>query len=69
MVLALRPVFDLAKLYPGIIGRIPDDIEEHGRKDMLGAGAGHEIAPASEHFQGAEVDFLVPFGSPLHGGA
>jgi len=59
MVFGLPTVFQQAKISVDIAAGISDHLEEGGRANVVGAGAGYKDPARLEQLEGADVQFLV----------
>ena len=59
MVLSLRSTLGYGDISLGIVGGLGKDLEEQRLVDVVGAGAGYEVATRLKEFEGAQVDLLV----------
>ena len=59
MVFGLPANLDQAQGAVGIAGGVGQHFQEVGLADVVGAGAGDQDPAGTQHFQGAQVEFLV----------
>ena len=59
MVLSLRPPLTNNYISPGIVRRLGEDLQEERLSDVVGAGAGDQVAARLQELQCPQVDLLV----------